>query len=420
MSRREPARSFRYRARVRRCILAVPLLAIALAGTACAGDDDGPAPTSTVAATPIPGASATAPAAGPGTPVAGAYTVVPAFPQLDFAQMVGLYVFPDDPARAVVLTKDGMLRRADLADDGVEPSTYLDIRDRLIDNPQIEEGLLGFAFSPDFASSGRFYVYYTAGDPRRSVLSRFIRQGDVADPGSEQVLLDVPQPFPNHNGGMLEFGLDGYLYVALGDGGSGGDPMGHGQDTDTLLGSILRIDVSADAGYTVPPDNPFVNGGGLGEIWAYGLRNPWRFSFDPETGELWAGDVGQNSLEEVDRIERGGNYGWNIMEGDQCFGADTCDTTGLVAPRAVYPTSGGNCAVTGGYVYRGVAMPELRGWFVYGDYCSGRVWAVNTADNSPAVPLTDTDVSITSFGRDAAGELYLVTFDRAVLRLERR
>jgi glucose/arabinose dehydrogenase len=233
-------------------------------------------------------------------------------------------------------------------------------------------------------------------------------------------VIDLPQKrFSNHNGGEITFGPDGYLYVGVGDGGSAGDPDGNGQNKNALLAKILRIDVSGDT-YTIPPDNPFAGGGGAPEIYAYGFRNPWRFSFDPATGALWAGDVGQNKWEEVDRVVSGGDYGWNVMEGNHCYKPSAgCDTSGLIPPRAEYSHDDG-CSITGGYVYRGTAMPELEGWFVYSDYCSGKVWAVNTADDaSPPVELADTKKNVSSFFRDAAGELYLVTLDGQVFRLER-
>jgi glucose/arabinose dehydrogenase len=407
---------------VNRALAALALIsAISLA--ACDGDDEAaseptvsPVATSTARADVTPTGE---PPQAAGTPVALGYEGTPVFPQLDYPQMLGLFIVPGNGQRALLLTKDGIVRLADLNDDAAEPSVYLDLTGRLIADPGMEEGLLGLAFAPDFEDSGALYVYYTAGGPRRSVVSRFTATGDAADPASEEVILEVEQPFRNHNGGMIDFGPDGYLYIALGDGGSGGDPMGNGQNPGTLLGSILRIDVSGNAGYEIPSDNPFVDGGGRGEVWAYGLRNPWRFTFDAETGEMWAADVGQNRVEEVDHIVRGGNYGWNIMEGDECFGADSCDVTGLVPPRAVYPRADGNCSVTGGYVYRGSELPELDGWYVYGDFCSGRVWAVNTEDNSPPVQLAETQHSISSFAVDAEGEIYMVTFHAAILRLTR-
>jgi glucose/arabinose dehydrogenase len=335
------------------------------------------------------------------------------FPNVDFPQMVGLYPMPGS-TYALAVSRDGVVRRANLANGSEAASVYLDIRDRVNDEYD-EEGLLGLALAPDFASSGIYYVNYTAADPRRTVISRFTGP----NPGTEQVLLQIPQPFANHNGGHLAFGPDGYLYIALGDGGSFGDPEENGQDTSSLLGKILRIDVS-QPGYLIPRDNPFTGGGGRAEIWAFGFRNPWRFSFDRETGQLWAGDVGQYEWEEIDRVVRGGNYGWDNMEGNACYEPPSgCNTQGLLAPRVVYDHDQG-CAVTGGFVYRGSEMPELRGWYVYGDYCSGRVWAVNAAtDAGDAVPLADTGVSISSFMEDPAGELYLVTFDNAIFKLVR-
>ena len=239
---------------------------------------------------------------------------------------------------------------------------FLDITDRA-SSRRSEEGCWAWL---DPANAERIYVYYSAADPRRSVVSRFAISvdGARAEPDSELVILEVGQPYANHNGGQIAFGPDGYLYIGLGDGGSAGDPMGSGQDTSTLLGSILRIDVSQSGRghlYAIPADNPFASGGGRGEIWAYGLRNPWRFSFDRKTGELWAGDVGQNRWEEIDLIRRGGNYGWNLLEGNHCFSARDCDPTGTVPPVWEYSLDGQPCSVIGGYVYRGSAIPWLRG-----------------------------------------------------------
>jgi glucose/arabinose dehydrogenase len=239
----------------------------------------------------------------------------------------------------------------------------------------------------------------------------------AADPASGSVILEIPDPYGNHNGGSIEFGPDGYLYIALGDGGSAGDPQQRGQDLNELLGKIHRIDVSGET-YTVPPDNPFAGQGGRGEIWAYGLRNPWRMTFDRETGDLWAGDVGQNEWEEVNRIERGGNYGWSIMEGPDCFGAGSCDQAGLTPPVTYYALhENGTCAVTGGYVHRpgpvadATPLPELIGWYVYGDYCSGQVWALDTADAAAEpIELMDTEYNIASFAQEEDGSLLLVTF----------
>ena len=301
-----------------------------------------------------------------------------------------------------------------------EAATFLDISDR-VNRGGSEEGLLGLAFDPAFAENGRFFVYYSAAGPRRSVLSRFERLGDGANPDSELVILEVEQPFRNHNGGMIAFGPDGHLYVALGDGGSADDPQGNGQDPSTLLGSVLRIDVrnaSEAQPYVAPPDNPFASDGrGRPEVWAYGMRNPWRFSFDRETGELWAGDVGQGEFEEIDIVRAGANYGWNTMEGAHCFERSVCDQSGLTLPVAEYSHAQG-CSVTGGYVYRGSAVPSLAGWYVYGDFCSGRIWAV-PADGQQGlegVEIADSGFSVSSFGEDANGELYVIDYGGSVYR----
>jgi glucose/arabinose dehydrogenase len=249
--------------------------------------------------------------------------VEPAFPNLAFDRMVYLTHAGDGTDRLFVLLQPGRIM-VFLNDRSVESAmVFLDIRERVSD-----QGLLGLAFDPGYATSGHLYVYYTALAPRRSVISRLSVYPDDpsrADPASEHIILEVPQPYANHNGGMLAFGPDGLLYIGLGDGGSGGDPQGNGQDPGRLLGSILRIDPGSPVdgrSYAIPLDNPFVGMEGFREeIWAYGLRNPWRFSFDPETGQMWAGDVGQNAYEEVDIILPGKNYGWNVMEGLHCYRA---------------------------------------------------------------------------------------------------
>ena len=323
------------------------------------------------------------------------------------------------PGRIMVFPNQNDVEKAEV---------FLDIRNRVNDRGN-EEGLLGLAFDPGFADNGRFYVYYSASNPRRSVLSRFSvseEQANRANPNSELVVLEVPQPYSNHNGGAIHFGADGYLYVALGDGGSAGDPQGNGQDAGTLLGSILRIDPSAASNYgnySVPEDNPFLGVSGYrDEIWAYGFRNPWRFSFDRETGDLWAGDVGQRGYEEIDLVKRGLNYGWNIMEGFHCYRpfVSSCQEDGLEPPLVEYPLTSGNCAVTGGYVYRGSRVPSLKGAYLYGDFCSGRIWGLiydgqEVSDNQL---LLDSSLQISSFGEDEAGELYILSFDRKIYRLK--
>ena len=348
-----------------------------------------------------------------------------AFPNLDFRRLTNLVQPPDAPGLLFVTEQAGVVRAFPDSPDATEAVTFLDIRDRVSEENN-EEGLLGLAFDPEYASSGHFYVYYSAASPRRSVVSRFtVREDDslAADPDSEVVIMWAPQPYGNHNGGQLAFGPDGYLYVGLGDGGSAGDPKGNGQNLGTLLGSILRIDPSHPSGdfnYTIPPDNPFVGvDGARGEIWAYGLRNPWRFSFDRETGALWTGDVGQNRLEEIDVVMRGLNYGWNVFEGNHCFSPRSgCDSSAYEPPVAEYGRSGG-CSVTGGYVYRGARIPSLVGAYVYGDYCSGKIWGLRYDGESVTEHklLVESDLQITSFGEDSEGNLYILSRNEGIYRL---
>ena len=257
------------------------------------------------------------------------------------------------------------------------------------------------------------------------MISRFrlTEDGGQADPDRELIVMEIGQPYRNHNGGQLDFGPDGFLYIGLGDGGSAGDPMSNGQNTATLLGSILRIDVSgsnAAAPFATPSDNPLLGDvDSRGEIWAYGFRNPWRFSFDRETGELWTGDVGQNSLEEVDLVERGGNYGWNTLEGTRCFSPrDSCNPAGTVLPVWEYPT-GEACSVIGGYVYRGERIPSLVGAYVFGDYCTGQVWALryDGREITDFLLLADTKLRITSFGQGRDGTLYILSQNSGIHRL---
>jgi len=309
-----------------------------------------------------------------------------------------------------------------------ERGTTLDIRDRVLGEG--ERGLLGLTLHPDWPDDGRAFVHYSDrnGD---TVLSEFTgsQDGDAApilDPAAERVLLAVAQPFANHNGGQLAFGPDGYLWFGLGDGGSGGDPLGHGQNPSTLLGAILRLDVSEPGGYTIPGDNPFADGaGGAPEVFLYGLRNPWRFSFDPDTGALWIADVGQNAYEEIDRIhpeaDAGANLGWNLMEAAHCFADAACSSDGLVLPVTEYGHDLG-CSVTGGHVYRGGAIDGLRGWYLFSDYCSGLLFGIRSdaevpADGSALAPriLLETGRSISSFGTDEDGELYVTDIGGGLL-----
>ncbi len=324
--------------------------------------------------------------------------------------------------RVLVSERDGRVWGFDGWQPDAAAAELLDITGR-VSSRGSEEGLLGMALDPNDA--GHLYLYYSASKPRRSVVARFDLAPDAAaiDPDSELVILSVGQPYPNHNGGMLAFGPDGYLYIGLGDGGSGGDPQGHGQNTATLLGAILRIDVAdatAELPYVIPPDNPFAGGGGRGEIWAYGLRNPWRFTFDSVTGDIWAGDVGQNRWEEIDLIERGGNYGWNVLEGGHCFQPrDGCDGAGMTPPVWEYALDGEPCSVIGGYVYRGGSIPWLNGAYVYGDFCSGKVYGLRYAGGvvTEHRELADTGLRIMSFGEDGEGELYLLSQESGIYRL---
>lgn len=354
-------------------------------------------------------------------------TVAVAFPNLSFDRMVYLTHAGDGTERLFLVLQPGMILVFPNKEDVDSARVFLDIRERVNDAGS-EEGLLGLAFDPGYETNGYFYVYYTASPPARSVLSRFSvspSNPNEADPGSELIILEVAQPYSNHNGGSLIFGPDGYLYLGLGDGGSGGDPHGHGQNISTLLGSILRIDVSRSSPaerYLVSPDNPFVSlDGAQGEIWAYGLRNPWRFAFDLETGLLWAADVGQNHYEEVDIIEKGGNYGWNRMEGLHCFppSVSQCDKTGLELPITEYTHAEG-CSITGGHVYRGSRVTSLYGAYVYGDFCSGKIWALrfDGVQVTEHLELVDSPLQISSFGEDADGELYILSFDGKIYQLE--
>jgi len=281
---------------------------------------------------------------------------------------------------------------------------------------QGEQGLLGLALHPEWPDTPRAFVHYSDRDGH-TILAELA--GEVAedgsprfDAGSERVLLRVDQPYANHNGGQLVFGPDGRLWLGLGDGGSGGDPLGHGQDPGTVLGAILRLDVDAADGYAIPDDNPFARGGGAPEVYLYGLRNPWRFSFDRLTGELWIADVGQNAWEEVNRVDpvtdSGGNLGWNVMEASHCYADAGCSSDGLILPVSEYGRDLG-CSITGGYVYRGAALPELAGWYLFADYCTGSVFGIpsDVTELTPPRELLDTDAAVSTFGEDADGELYL-------------
>lgn len=327
--------------------------------------------------------------------------------------------------RLFVLEQPGRVRL--IIDGSVQADPFLDITDR-VGSQGNEQGLLGIALHPRFTENGFFYLDYTnrAGT---TVVSRFqtLADGTRADPASEKILLTIEQPYANHNGGSLAFGPDGMLYIGTGDGGSAGDPQGNGQKLTTLLGKLLRIDVDGGDPYAIPADNPFADGQrGRGEIWAYGLRNPWRFSFDWLTGDLWIADVGQNAWEEINFQPAGApggvNYGWNFREGAHPYRGEPPAGVSLTDPVAEYPHPEG-CSVTGGFVYRGEKLPEFYGIYLYGDYCNGRIWGLlRQPDGSwQSQLLFETGTYLSSFGEDAAGELYLLDQrSGSVLKLERK
>jgi hypothetical protein len=334
---------------------------------------------------------------------------------------------PGDATRTFVVEQGGRIRI--IRSDALVPTPFLDISSRISSGG--ERGLLGLAFHPRYASNGRFVVYYTNPDGDIRIASyKVTANPEVADPASEQILLAVPHPsFSNHNGGMVVFGSDGRLYAGIGDGGSGGDPNGNGQNRNTLLAKLVRLDVNDAGQASVPSDNPFVGQSGMRpEIWSYGLRNPWRFSFDRLTGDLYIGDVGQNAREEIDvstdqtDFGRGLNFGWKIMEGTACFSpASGCDKTGLTQPVLDYGHNEG-CSVTGGYAYRGSLAPALRGFYFYGDYCTGFVRSFKLEGRQITQRLDWPSLrpggQITSFGEDAGGELYIIVASGSVFRLE--
>lgn len=340
-------------------------------------------------------------------------------PEGTFNRPIGLEKRADRPDKLYVVEQAGVIRQLDLNQPQVSPQTVLDIRDRVRDDGN-EKGLLGLAFHP--TKPGEAYVNYTTAT--HTVVSRFTvdpRNEDQLDPKSERIILTFKQPRSNHNGGHLAFGPDGLLYIASGDGGGSGDPYNSGQDKQSLLGKILRIDVDREEGrlaYAIPDDNPFAGGGGAPEVYAYGLRNPWRFSFDAETGQLWAADVGQNRLEEINLIVNGGNYGWNVREGTKCYKpANGCASEGFIDPIYEYGRDEG-VSVTGGYVYRGAQIPVLKGWYVYADYAMGTIWGLRLKDEGVENrALIASKLLIPSFGTDANGEIYVVAHDGGIFRI---
>ncbi len=357
-------------------------------------------------------------------PVSVKLGIVQAYPALTFEKPLYFIVAGDGTQDCFVVEQSGRIRIFTDRSDAANSAVFLDIRDR-IDSTAGEKGLLGLAFDPGYKNNGILYVNYT--NQKNTVISRFTRRKDnprEADPASEQVLLTFAQPYDNHNGGQLAFGPDGLLYIATGDGGSGGDPQNNAQNLTSLLGKILRIDVNHPASgkaYGIPADNPYAGNskGYKEEIYALGLRNPWRFSFDAQ-GTLWAGDVGQGSREEIDLIQKGRNYGWSAMEGTiEYKSIPGVDKNALMPPVFEYKRDQGTC-ITGGYVYDSDRIPDLKGRYIYGDYVSGRIWAL-WIDQDKKVhnsELLDTGLNISSFGIDAQGDIRIVDLAGKVYRLQ--
>lgn len=356
------------------------------------------------------------------------------FPKLTFELPVAMLF--EANSRLFVVEQKGRVISFVNNDSVTSKSTFIDISDKVVGpDVYIESGLLGMAFHPDYSTNGQVFLFYTGiSETRpkphtRAVISRFTLDddGDALDPDSETEILVLELPVFAHHGGTIAFGPDGDLYISLGDVDEQGDPANHSQNVNILFGSILRLDVDGGNPYAIPPDNPFATGGGAPEIYAWGLRNPWKFNFDRETGDLWIGDVGGGGWEEVNLAEKGGNYGWPVMEGFHCFLGRDCVSRGMIDPVVAYPHSEG-CSITGGYVYRGSAIADLQGIYLYGDWCSGKIWGVSSSGNyrglfgiwyvwtlfggginrlGPKL-FIDSKKPISSFSEDPDGELYVL------------
>ena len=396
-------------------LILAPLLMLALSG--CSGGSSAPA-------------SADPPSPPPPAPMN--VVVERVFPNLSFSDPVAMLQAAGDNSRWFVVEQAGLVQ-VFLNDSTVASSaTFIDVRGRVLSGS--ERGLLGLVFHPNFGANREAFLSYTRSPDGASIVSRFrsLDGGQTLDPGSEEIIIVVDQDFSNHNGGQIAFGPDGYLYVGLGDGGSGGDPNNRAQDTTNLLGNMLRLDVDGGFPYAIPPTNPFSGNAPCApdhtsvqdcpEIYAWGFRNPWRWSFDTATGELWVGDVGQSDWEEVDLVELGENYGWDCREGANDFGnsAPSCAmAVGLIDPVAQYDHSEGQ-SITGGYVYRGNAIPGLVGQYVFGDFVSSTIWRL-TDDGQGGFQreeLLVSNLGLASFGQDADGEVYVVDYGGGLYRLE--
>jgi len=344
------------------------------------------------------------------------------FPNVLSDRMVYLTNARDNSKKLFLVSQKGKILIFDGSNKSDTGELFLDISKKTTTGGN-EEGLLGLAFDPNYSKNKRFFVYYSAANPRRSVLSMFTtKENDAnkADVESEIVILEISQPYKNHNGGAIAFGPDGYIYIGVGDGGSAGDPRNFAQNKNSFLGKILRINVenaSKLIPYEIPEDNPFINDIDVKkEIWAFGLRNPWRFSFDFENGDLWVGDVGQSDYEEINLIRKGGNYGWNVMEGAHCFKPrQSCDQSNLENPIFEYSSRANlNCSIIGGYVYRGSKVPNIKGKYIFGDYCSGKIWYLDPKNPTDAKLLIESSLKITSFGESYDGEIYIISMKNKI------
>lgn len=393
-----------------------------------------PTPTQAPTASPTPGPDCSGPGGGAslpddpggsGTPQADSYSLRTVFSANELGDAAGATIefalMPGHPNIALVATQAGYIYRVTM-DQSQPPSLWGDVSDLVTFGG--EEGLLSVAFSPTFEDDCRVYMYYTPGAPSETILARFTATPADLIENSREIILRIPEFANNHNGGHIAFDSEGLLYLSLGDGGGGGDPKESGQDINILRGKVLRIDVSGATGYTNPPSNPYVGKDGLDEIFAIGFRNPFRMTIDPVTDDVWLGDVGQGDWEEVDRVEPGKNYGWDCYEGFQEYDDNDQDVPDqpcigpFTPPRAVYANPDFGQAVTGGVVYRGDDMPELYGWYIYSDFYSARIWAVDTnSAGSEPVQLVDASVNIPSFTLGADGEVYVVSYDDGIYQL---
>lgn len=358
-------------------------------------------------------------------------TIEPAFPGLFFTRPLDLQHAGDGSDRIFVVEQRGTIWVFPNDSDITVKKLFLNITNKTSDIREEDGGLLGLAFHPDYENNGYFYVYYTSFDPWQNIVARYqVTAGDPdeADPDSEVILMEIPKQVAEHNAGQLAFGpQDGFLYIAVGDGGCCYDPLCSGQELSSLEGTVLRIDVDtieSGKNYGIPPDNPFLGNtsGYREETYAYGLRNPWRMSFDPPTGQLWTGDVGQDDWEEVNLIQKGGNYGWSVLEGTECFFGNCppvgCDITDLTMPILAYNHNGGYASVTGGYVYRGTRAPELFGKYIYADFVLGKIWGLkyDGSSNVQNELLATMELLISAFGVDEQNELYIVDYQGRIYR----